>query len=140
MLAEKALRQFPILGEHPLLLKQGVYPGDPIRHSLVLDAVASLAVVFHHLSGSTSALLVNLIEDRIAGAGDTDGILLDKPHNGVRVKEVAQEEEEVGEGIGSHRFQDYFHRYSSDSSRWFRLRFRARNNPFLGPFTAALVL
>ena len=73
-----------------------MYPGDSIRHSLVFDAVASLAVVFHHLSGAASALLVYLIKDRVAGAGDADGILLDEPHNGVRVKEVAQEVEEVG--------------------------------------------
>ena len=41
-------------------------------------------------------MLVYLIKDRVAGAGDADGILLDEPHNGVRVKEVAQEVEEVG--------------------------------------------
>lgn len=40
-------------------------------------------------------MLVYLIEDRIAGTGDADGVLLDEPHNGVRVKEVAQEVEEV---------------------------------------------
>lgn len=75
MLAEQALSEFPLLGEHPLLLEQGVYPGDSIRHSLVFDAVASLAVVFHHLSGAAAALLVYLIEDRIAGRGFSIGLL-----------------------------------------------------------------
>ncbi len=111
-------------------MSQGVYPGDPVGHSLILDAVASLAVVFHHLSGATSALLVYLVEDCVVGAGDANGILLDEPHNGVRVKEVAQEVEEVGERIGPHRFQDYIHRYGADSSRWLRLRLRLGRRVF----------
>ena len=42
MLAEQTLSKFPVLGELPPLLEDGVHPGDPIGLILILDAVASL--------------------------------------------------------------------------------------------------
>lgn len=140
MASEQALCQRPLLGEHTLLLQQGMHPGDGSRHVGVFDAVASLAVILHHLAGAAAALHINLIEDRVAGAGDADGVLLDEPHYGFHVKDFAQEVEEVAEGVGPNRFQDNIHRDGTDATLGFRLRLWVRNNPFLGRFATALVL
>ena len=140
MASEQALCQRPLLGEHTLLLQQGMHPGDGSRYVGVFDAVARLAVILHHLAGEAAALHINLTEDRVAGAGDPDGVLLDETHNGVHIKDFAQEVEEVAEGVGPNRFQDNIHRDGTDATLGFRLRLWARNNPFLGRFATALVL
>lgn len=83
---------------------------DFVWSGFVLDAVTSLAVVLHRLAGAAAALHIDLIEDRVAGAGDADCIFFDEPHNGAHIKEVAQEVKEIGERVGPNRFHDNIHR------------------------------
>ena len=94
--AEEALCQRPFLRELASVFHQGMHPGDAAFGVLVLDAVAGLGIVFHDLAGAASALDVNLVEDDGFLTRDPDAVFLDEGGNRYRVKEGAEEGDEIG--------------------------------------------
>ena len=93
--AEEALCERPFLREQAGVFHQGMHPGDAAFGVLVLDAVAALGVVFHDLAGPASALDVNLVEDDGFLTRDPDAVFLDEGGNRYRVKEGAEESDEI---------------------------------------------
>ena len=93
--AEETLRQRPFLRELAGVFEEGMYPGDSAFGVLVLDAVAGLRVVFHDFASTDAALGVNLVEDDGFLTRDPDAVFLDEGGNRYRVKEGAEEGDEI---------------------------------------------
>lgn len=93
--AKEALGELPFLGKLAGVFHQGVYPGDSAFGVLVLDAVAGLGVVFHHLAGAYAALDVNLVEDDGSVTGDAEAVFIDQAFEDNGVKEGGEEAGEV---------------------------------------------
>lgn len=98
MLPEQALCHFPVLREHSGALHQGVNPVDASGFVFVLDAVAGLRIIEHHLASAAAALDVQLEEDDGSGTGGPELVLIDEAFNDERVKDGVQEADELGLG------------------------------------------
>ena len=99
--AEEALRERPFLRELAGVFEEGMHPGDAAFGVFVLDAVASLRVVFHDLAGADAALNVNLVEDDGTVSGDSDAVFVDEAFQDDGVKEGGEELGEVRWAVGS---------------------------------------
>ena len=93
--AEEALAELPFLGKLAGVFHQGVYPGDAAFGVLVLDPVAGLGVVFHHLAGAYAALDVNLVEDDGTVTGDAEAVFIDQAFENDGVEDGGEEAGEV---------------------------------------------
>ena len=98
MFAKEALRQFPVLRQLTDLLHHGVNPVDAAWLALILDSVASLGVVHHHLAGAAPSFGVNLEEDYGTAVSDTEPVVIDEALHYERVEDCVQELHEVGLG------------------------------------------
>ena len=125
MFAEKALREFPLMRQHPLLLEQGMHPGDGSLGGGVFDAVARLRIVLHDLAGTAAALRVDLIEDDIPCFRHTEVVFLDEGHDRVHIEHREKEFQKVAERLGADGLADNFLRDGADSAWWLGLRLRA---------------
>ena len=94
MLAEQALREFPVRRQPAGLLHQGMHPGDAPRDVWILDAMTRLGVVLHDLAGPAATQLVQLEEDGVSTTGDAQAVLQDEAFDDQRVEEAAQEGDE----------------------------------------------
>lgn len=70
--SEKILCQFPFLGQMTCAFQDAVNPIDFAFRVLVLDTFASLRIIFHDLSGSASAVRINLEIYHIVHLGDSN--------------------------------------------------------------------
>ncbi len=75
---EKALRQFPVIRQLADLLHHSVNPVDAAGLALILDAVASLGVVHHHLAGAAPSFGVDLEEDDGTAVGDSEPVVVNE--------------------------------------------------------------
>ena len=107
VLAKEALGHGPAFGDESLAEHRDVYPVDGILCRGVFDAVACLTVVLHDFASTDAAFDVYLVEDDIAGLGDTDEVLADEPEDGLVVKERGEEVQKVGERVGADGLEDY---------------------------------
>ncbi len=72
-----------------------MHPGDTPRHVRIFDAVASLRVVHHDLTGAASALDVYLEEDGGPGLGDADTVVADEALQDNGIQEGTEEGDKV---------------------------------------------
>ena len=72
MLSEKTLCQFPLLGQMTGAFQDAVNPIDFAFRVLVLDAFSGFGIIFHNLSGSASAVRINLEIYHIVHLGNSN--------------------------------------------------------------------
>lgn len=96
MFPKQALREFPVFREHSGAFHHGVNTVDATGFAFVLNAVASLRIIEHHLAGAAPSFCVNLEEDDDPAVSDADAVFIDKALNDDGIKDGFQELDEVG--------------------------------------------
>jgi len=119
--AEEALGQRPVAWQLTGLLHQGVDPGDAAGDVGVFDAVAGLRVVLHHFAGSAAALGIELEEDGVSPAGDSEAVFVDEAFDDHGIQESPEEGDEGGVAVGAYAPGDEVFR---DEAEILRLRLR----------------